>query len=52
MVFYNIRGCILEIIVDQYPCKRDLETLFENVLVQMIFISMLIEEYHIIFSTL
>ena len=24
----TLKGCILEIIVDQYPCKHDLESLF------------------------
>ena len=46
------RGCRLEIIVDQYPWKSDLEPLFWKCFNADNFISMLIEEYQIIFSTL
>ena len=46
----KVRGCELEIIVDQDPCKSDFKLLF--FLMQIIFIYMLIEEYKIIFATL
>ena len=40
-----LRGCRLKTITDQDPCKSDLELFFVKVLMQIIFISMLIEEY-------
>ena len=45
------RGCRLEIITDQDPCKSDFDFDFEKVLMQIIFISLQNKEYQIIFAT-
>ena len=47
----TIRSCRLKTITDQDPFKSDLE-LFLNVVMQIIFISMRIEEYQEIAATL
>ena len=49
----SCRGCRHELIMFQDPCKSDLDLLFFfKVLKQIILISMLIEEYQIIFVIL
>ena len=48
----NLRGCRLETIMDKDPSKSNVKLFFEKVLMQIIFIFMLIEEYQKILATL